>query len=81
MENWESSELFKGYSVAWGYAREELAAVALDKDFEDCLQLAVAVRNGCRQFITFDQKLYKKYHKRVAPLTITASTVRLQGKG
>lgn len=31
-------------------------------DFEDALQLAVAVRNGCSQFITFDKKLYDTYN-------------------
>jgi len=32
-----------------------------DDDFEDALQLAVAVRNGCTDFYTFDRKLVKKY--------------------
>lgn len=30
-------------------------------DFEDALQLAVAVRNGCSSIITFDKDLYKNY--------------------
>lgn len=30
-------------------------------DFEDALQLAVAVRNGCKQFITFDKGLFETY--------------------
>lgn len=30
-------------------------------DFEDALQLAVAVRNGCEQFITFDKGLFETY--------------------
>jgi predicted nucleic acid-binding protein len=30
-------------------------------DFEDSLQLAVAIRNGCSSFSTFDQDLAKKY--------------------
>lgn len=32
-----------------------------DNDFEDALQLAVAIRNGCQTFVTFDKKLYKTY--------------------
>lgn len=32
-----------------------------NKDFEDALQLAVAVRNGCSQFVTFDKKLADDY--------------------
>lgn len=32
-----------------------------DKDFEDALQLAVAIRNGCDTFMTFDKKLYDTY--------------------
>jgi predicted nucleic acid-binding protein len=30
-------------------------------DFEDALQLAVAIRNGCNEFITLDRKLAKSY--------------------
>jgi predicted nucleic acid-binding protein len=30
-------------------------------DFEDALQLAVAIRNGCNEFITLDSKLAKSY--------------------
>lgn len=30
-------------------------------DFEDTLQLAVAIRHGCDRFITFDKKLYRDY--------------------
>ena len=37
-----------------------------DKDFEDALQLAVAIRNGCERFVTFDAKLYKYYKDLVA---------------
>ena len=33
----------------------------MNDDFEDSLQLAVAVRNGCEQFVTLDRKLYLKY--------------------
>lgn len=32
-----------------------------DDDFEDALQLAVAIRNGCDAFVTFDKKLYDAY--------------------
>lgn len=40
----------------WAFAH------AQDDDFEDALQLAVAVRHGCQTFLTFDQKLVKTYH-------------------
>lgn len=33
----------------------------MNDDFEDSLQLAVAVRNGCEQFVTLDRKLYLRY--------------------
>ena len=32
-----------------------------DNDFEDALQLAVAIRNGCDEFITLDKKLVDTY--------------------
>ena len=32
-----------------------------NNDFEDALQLAVAVRNGCANFITFDKPLVETY--------------------
>ena len=32
-----------------------------NKDFEDSLQLAVAIRNGCTKFITFDKELTNAY--------------------
>jgi len=32
-----------------------------DQDFEDALQLAVAIRNGCGQFVTFDKNLATTY--------------------
>ena len=32
-----------------------------DDDFEDALQLAVAIRYGCDRFITLDNSLYKTY--------------------
>lgn len=32
-----------------------------DDDFEDALQLAVAIRNGCSIFATFDQKIHEMY--------------------
>ena len=34
---------------------------ARDSDFEDALQLAVAIRTGCRVFATFDKSLYETY--------------------
>lgn len=36
---------------------------ARDEDFEDALQVATAVRNGCDVFYTFDKKLYTAYSK------------------
>lgn len=32
-----------------------------DSDFEDALQLAVAIRNGCTEFVTFDKHLADLY--------------------
>ena len=32
-----------------------------NNDFEDALQLAVAIRNGCTSFITFDKPLVEAY--------------------
>ena len=34
---------------------------ARNGDFEDALQLAVAIRSGCEEFFTFDKKLYEAY--------------------
>lgn len=34
---------------------------ARNNDFEDALQLAVAIRNGCNEFVTFDRQLQKDY--------------------
>ena len=33
----------------------------LGNDFEDALQLAVAIRSDCDKFITFDKNLYERY--------------------
>lgn len=32
-----------------------------DSDFEDALQIGVAIRNGCTDFLTFDKDLHKAY--------------------
>lgn len=32
-----------------------------NSDFEDALQIGVAIRNGCTDFLTFDKGLYKAY--------------------
>ena len=34
---------------------------ARNGDFEDALQIGVAIRNGCDSFITFDKRLAKDY--------------------
>lgn len=34
---------------------------ARSNDFEDALQLAIAVRNGCNEFVTFESQLFKVY--------------------
>lgn len=34
---------------------------ARNNDFEDALQLAVAIRNGCQTFVTFDKSLHSAY--------------------
>ena len=41
------------------------------KDFEDALQMAIAVRAGCTTFVTLDSKLVKAY----TDLPITVTTV------
>ena len=41
--------------VAWARSRYQ------GKDFEDALQIACALREGCTKFVTLDQKLAKKY--------------------
>lgn len=33
------------------------------RDFEDALQIATAIRNGCETFVTFDSSLAKAYSK------------------
>jgi predicted nucleic acid-binding protein len=33
----------------------------LNNDYEDALQLAVAIRQGCNRFVTFDKSLIKTY--------------------
>jgi predicted nucleic acid-binding protein len=35
----------------------------MDGDFEDALQMAVAVRNRCKVFVTLDKTLAKNYQK------------------
>lgn len=32
-----------------------------NRDFEDALQLGVAIRHGCSQFVTFDEALFATY--------------------
>ncbi|MCA9348114.1 hypothetical protein KC867_01750 [Candidatus Saccharibacteria bacterium] len=32
-----------------------------DSDFEDALQIAIAVRNGCNEFVTFKKNLASTY--------------------
>lgn len=34
---------------------------ARSSDFEDALQLAIAIRNGCNEFVTFESQLFKVY--------------------
>ena len=34
---------------------------ARSNDFEDALQLAIAIRNGCNEFVTFESQLFKTY--------------------
>lgn len=34
---------------------------ARNDDFEDALQLAVAIRHGCQEFLTLDKRLYRDY--------------------
>ncbi len=48
----------------WAFANRK------NDDFEDALQLAVAIRNGCSEFVTFDRQLYNTY-KSLPQLTVT----------
>lgn len=34
---------------------------ARSSDFEDALQIGIAIRNGCNEFVTFEAQLYKNY--------------------
>lgn len=34
---------------------------ARSNDFEDALQVAIAIRNGCNEFATFESQLFKVY--------------------
>ncbi len=43
---------------------------ARNKDFEDALQLGVAIRHACTQFVTFDSKLSKDY-RTLPTITVT----------
>lgn len=40
-----------------------------DDDYEDALQIAVAIREGCSTFVTLDKSLAKKYSK-VIPIDL-----------
>lgn len=51
--------------VAWAFRNRR------NDDFEDALQIACAVRNGCTTFITFDKQLAKDYQN------LPSITVRL----
>ena len=46
---------FGSDEIQWALANHE------NKDFEDALQVACAVIHGCRQFVTFDRVLTKRY--------------------
>jgi predicted nucleic acid-binding protein len=46
---------FEANDFEWAFTN------ARDDDFEDALQLAVAIRNGCEEFITFDKHLAELY--------------------
>jgi predicted nucleic acid-binding protein len=48
----------------WAFANRR------NDDLEDALQLAVAIRNGCHEFVTFDMQLYSTY-KSLPQLTMT----------
>lgn len=41
--------------VVWAFENKR------NEDFEDALQIAIAIRNGCSTFVTFDKKLAKDY--------------------
>lgn len=46
--------------IAWALKRYK------QKDFEDALQVAAAIREGCTSFITLDAGLAKKYRKHLS---------------
>ncbi|MCX6727384.1 MAG: PIN domain-containing protein [Candidatus Saccharibacteria bacterium] len=41
--------------ISWAFANRR------DSDFEDAMQISVAIRNGCDQLITLDKSLARKY--------------------
>lgn len=45
--------------VQWAFANDQ-------GDFEDALQVACAIRHGCKKFLTLDQELKKRHHKHIA---------------
>lgn len=45
-----------GEAVQWAFANVE------GDDFEDALQVAAAVQNGCQKFVTSDVALARRYH-------------------
>ncbi len=45
--------------VDWAFANDQ-------GDFEDALQVACALRHGCKKFLTLDQGLKTRHHKHLA---------------
>jgi predicted nucleic acid-binding protein len=43
--------------IAWAFVNVR------NNDFEDSLQLSVAVKHGCSTFVTFDKQLYNTYNE------------------
>ena len=49
---------------AWAFANQR------NDDFEDALQLGVAIKHGCDTFVTFDKQLASAY-KNLSTITVT----------
>lgn len=63
----EAHEFFKNYQIlGMNEADYNWAAQNDQGDFEDALQVACALRHGCKKLITLDADLAKRHHKHIA---------------
>lgn len=60
----ETVEEFLADYYVWSLEKDDVQW-AIDnrrnEDFEDALQIAIAIRNGCSEFVTLDEQLAKTY--------------------